>query len=414
MRLAVFTNRFPLRVAAFVCRDMHALIKAGVEVHLFPVYPYEPDLWQHIPEELQRVLPRDHVHHITPAMIMKSMSWSQLRGLPRFVRETIGLSVSAAREGVGPVAKSMYVVPMAWAWAHHFGDKFDQVFAFWGNYAATYAYLGHRLAGRPTPFTLHLHAGADLYLNKVYLRPKMLYSDNIMTVCKFNQRYIQEHFSDIYPRIEHKLHVNYWGLDLKEFPYQPNHRSPRRILAVGRFVDTKGFDYLLRATAELIVRGVDVELELIGDGDEGEALRALAAELRLGNRINFRGWLPNAEVRTAMAQAAIFVHPSSTLGDAKPNVIEEAMALGTPVVGTRISGIPELLDEGRCGIVVPPRDVAAMADAIQALLADPARRLAIAERGRQHVEATLDMWANGVALANHLRALSRPGAGSRP
>jgi len=188
---------------------------------------------------------------------------------------------------------------------------------------------------------------------------------------------------------------------------QPDHRVARRVLAVGRLEKAKGYDFLLRAIPELSRRGIDVECELVGDGDEAAALRRLADELGIRDRVIFRGWVVFHEVRSAMLQAAVLVHPSSDVGDAKPNVIQEAIALGTPVVASDVAGIPELLDGGRCGILVPPRDVRRLADAIQTLLQNADLRRGYAERARRHAEATLDLWRNGVRLADHLRAATR-------
>jgi glycosyltransferase involved in cell wall biosynthesis len=104
-----------------------------------------------------------------------------------------------------------------------------------------------------------------------------------------------------------------------------------------------------------------------------------------------------------MRDATILVHPSTGLGDGLPNVIREAMALGTPVIASRVAGIPEALDDGRCGVLVPPRNVAALAEAIDALRWDQQRRGELAERARRHTEDKFDMWRNGARLAEVLR-----------
>ena len=302
-----------------------------------------------------QVLPRDRVHHIDSRMVLRSLTPARLRSAGALIRNAAAVGSSAARSGLAPLAKSMYVVPLAWAWAAHFGDEYDHVFSFWGHYPAICACLAHRFAGRPIPFSFQLHAGADLYFNKVYLRERLLYADSIVTVCEYNQRYLQEHFSDIYDVIAPKIHINYMGIDLKEFTYAPGPRHPCRITAVGRFVSTKGYDYLLRAIAEVARRGVAVELELIGDGEEAASLRALAHELGIADKVQFRGWLKADEVLHALREATVFVHPSSGLGDAKPNVVEEAMAVGAPVIASHVTGIPELLDHGHAASWYHPR-----------------------------------------------------------
>src|ERR1041385_333451 len=408
MRLAVFTNRFPGKVCTFFARDMRALVEAGVEIDIFPIYPLDVDLWRYVPEILaERYLPRERVHHGSAGLLLRSLGPARTNGVATFVKDALAITRAAARAGLGPLAKSVWVLPLGWAWARLLETRYDHVLAYWGNYAGTCAYIYHRLAARDVPFSLYLHAGNDLFINQVFLREKLLYADSIVTECEFNRQYMRERFADIFPAIAHKIHVNHMGLDFGEFPYRPDNRSPRRVIGVGRLHRAKGYDFLLRAIAELSRRGVDVECELVGDGDEAAALRALADELGIRDRVIFRGWVVFSEVRAAMLQATLLVHPSSDVGDAKPNVIQEAIALGTPVVASNVAGIPELLDAGRGGLRVPPRDVGGLADAIQALLQDPALRRGYAERARRHAEATLDLWRNGVRLADHLRATRR-------
>ena len=155
-----------------------------------------------------------------------------------------------------------------------------------------------------------------------------------------------------------------------------------------------------------------MDVELVGDGPERAALGALARELGVEQRVHFRGWLPFAEVRRAMSQATVLVHPSPGLGDGLPNVLREAMAVGTPVIASRVAGIPEALDDGRCGVLVPPADVGALGEAIAGMLADPDRRLTLAARGRRRTEELFDAWRNGARLADHLRATRRTRAGA--
>jgi glycosyltransferase involved in cell wall biosynthesis len=102
----------------------------------------------------------------------------------------------------------------------------------------------------------------------------------------------------------------------------------------------------------------------------------------------------------------MLVHPAVDL-DTMPNVVKEALAVGTPVVASDLAGIPEMLDGGRCGILVPPGDVGALARSIEGLLRDPGRCQAHAIAGREHVERHYDLWRNGRRLAERLRATVR-------
>jgi glycosyltransferase involved in cell wall biosynthesis len=412
MRLAVFTTRYPARGATFFRRDMSALLAAGVEVDIFPIYPVDAQLWNSGLDIVDKhAIASDHVHNIGfGAVLRRARPWPP-RTVARFARDAMAVAASAARYGLVPLAKSAYVFPKAWAWAAwaaQHADRYDHVLAYWGNYAGTCAYVFHRLINRPIPFSIWLHAGTDLYLRQVFLREKIVYADNIITCCEFNRGYLRERYPDLALEIDRKTHVCYHGLDLSTFPFVPDHRPAGRIIAVGRLARFKGFDYLLRAARALRDRGMTIEVELIGDGPEHGALETLARDLGIAASVVFRGWLPFSAVQAAMSQATILVHPSDGLGDGLPNVLREAMAVGTPVIASRVAGIPEALDDGRCGTLVPPKDVHALADAIGALLSDAELRRRHASLGRRRTEELFDVWHNGARLAERLRSTTRP------
>ena len=255
---------------------------------------------------------------------------------------------------------------------------------------------------------MFLHAGTDLYRNQVFLRQKLLYANNIIVVCEFNRNFIRELYPDIFHSIADKIHLHHLGLDLTELPCEPEGRQLKKVLGVGGLEKYKGFEYLLRATHELKCRGIDIEVELVGDGKEIDSLEALARKLEIADRLRFLGWLPPHEVTNIMKQTTILVHPSIGLGDAVPTVIKESMALGTPVVASNVAGIPELLDGGRCGMLVPPKNVEALADAIKTLLANAAMRQTYADAARKYAEEKFDLWRNGLRLATVIRSTKRP------
>jgi colanic acid/amylovoran biosynthesis glycosyltransferase len=193
-----------------------------------------------------------------------------------------------------------------------------------------------------------------------------------------------------------KLRVVRLGVDLTRFagPRPPRAaNAPLTVLMVGREVEKKGFDDGLRACAAARAAGVDLRVILLGTGDSGQAnLRRLAASLELPVH-----WPdPRSEVPRAMADADVLLVPSRTAasGDQEgtPTVICEGSAAGLPIVATRHAGIPEQVEHGRTGLLVPERDCAGLAAALVTLAADPELRRAMGEAGRlkMHAEYSRD------------------------
>jgi len=400
MRLAVFTNQFPGRVNTFFARDMRGLIEAGVEVHVFPLYPLDHGLWRWVPKILDRdVLPRHRVHHVSLGLCGSR----QIRGL---IPLAAAMAAEGARYGLAPVLKSFYSLAKTARWHHLFGTGWDHLLAYWGNYSAACAYAFHQLTG--VPYSILLHAGTDLYRNAIFLRQKMLHARHVLVVCDFNRQYIREHYADIYPALAPKIDVHHLGLDLSVLSFSPGGRPEAKLIGVGRLAKGKGFDDLLRAVRCVRDRGLDVEVELVGDGPEAEALRRLAVRLGLEAQVRFLGWLAPDRVPCMIRGATALVHASVWQRDgnldAVPTVIKEALAVGTPVIASNIAGIPELLDQGRCGLLTRPGDVPSLTAAIESLLRNEALCSRLAMAGRQYAETHFDLWRNTRVLARLLSA----------
>lgn len=193
-----------------------------------------------------------------------------------------------------------------------------------------------------------------------------------------------------------KVDLVYHGLDLARFPERSAHLLPQvgnsgkpvRILSVGRAVEKKGYDDLLRALARLPA-DIDWHFTHIGGGALRERLRRLADRYGIAGRITWRGAQPRSEVIAACLASDLFVLASRVTRsgdrDGLPNVLLEAQLLGVACVSTAVSAIPELIEHGRNGLLVEPRDVAALTAAIEQLIRDPALRARFAEQGIDRV-----------------------------
>jgi len=183
------------------------------------------------------------------------------------------------------------------------------------------------------------------------------------------------------------------GVDLQRFEPRPlPPREPLRLLAVGRLVVKKGFDVLLAAVARL---SLPFRLQIVGDGPERERLLAAIAAEALGDCVTLCGGRTHADMPDLYANAHVVVVPSvadaSGDRDGLPNVVLEALASQRPVVASHIGAISNAVIPGKTGILVPPADVAALAESLLSLARQPDLGERLGEEGRRWVEHAYDL-----------------------
>ena len=172
------------------------------------------------------------------------------------------------------------------------------------------------------------------------------------------------------------------GIDLEMFQAAPRRDRLRVITTVANLRNGKGHETLLRAFARVIRRVPDVRLHLIGDGERRRALEELAVDLGIAAHVEFFGH--RHDVPACLAESDIFAFPSFM--EASPNSVIEAMAARLPVVATHVGGIPEIIEDGRNGLLVPPRNDEALAAALLRVIDTPAHAAALADAARQTIE----------------------------
>jgi colanic acid/amylovoran biosynthesis glycosyltransferase len=267
-------------------------------------------------------------------------------------------------------------------------EGIEHIHAPWASGCSTAAWAAAKLTGRPFSFTARAW---DIYPPDGLIREKIRDAVLVRTETAANVRHLSAYADG---KLE-KFRVTYNGVPLRaNQDATVTMRPPYRLLAMGRFVRKKGFDQLLYAAQLLAAAGVDFRLILAGDGMLRWPLKWLAFRLKIADRILFPGFVVHDKVAELLAGSDIFIMPSvvapSGDRDGLPTVILEALAHRLPVVATSVSGIPELIEDGVTGLLVPERDPGAIAAAVQRLIADRGMALVLAESGRARVEEQFD------------------------
>ncbi len=184
-----------------------------------------------------------------------------------------------------------------------------------------------------------------------------------------------------------RLRVHRLGIDVDAFTPGPRSQTPLQVVMIGRFIEKKGFEYGLRAFARVARQTTDLRLTLVGEGEREQALRALARDEGLEGRVDFAGTMPPDQVARLLATSHILLAPSvvEPSGNRESGliVVKEASAAGVVPIGTRHGGIPEIIDDGITGFLVPERDPETLADRLLRLVREPALRERLAREARQ-------------------------------
>ena len=262
-----------------------------------------------------------------------------------------------------------------------------RIHAHWATYPSTAAMIISDLLDVPFSFTSHAH---DIFLEDHLLDAKVKESNFWVTISTFNIRFLDQRLKGLakQPKVVH------CGVDLTEFKYTRSNRQDNLIVTVGRLDEIKGFTYLLQACGQLKDQGMDFQCKIIGEGPQRSELESLIRSQGLENHVELLGAMAQSSVREWVSKATVFPLPSikDSIGnmDGIPVSLMEAMALGTPVVSTRVSGIPELIEHQVSGWLCEPKDAQQLAEGLQALLSDSSLQEKVAKNARVTVEQEFD------------------------
>jgi glycosyltransferase involved in cell wall biosynthesis len=346
----------------------------------------------------------------------------------------VGTSADHVRGGIGAVVRGyrnagfFQRFPVTYITTHQEGPARVKLRAALGAYAR----LCRELATAQAPLVhIHLSRGASFWrksvvcgLTRLWRRPYVLhvhaghfgkfYDEDCGVIAKAIVRHtlrkavvvlaLSEHWRTTLKRICPQANVRVLPNSVTPFErsgLNPDPAAPR-ILYTGRISEAKGTFDLLRAFARIAARAPQAVLICAGDG-QGPELLALAESMGLKGRVHCPGWLSAEEIRKEMEQATVWALPSHSEG--VPMAMLEAMSLGLPVVVTPVGGIPEVVQHNQNGILVTPRDIEAIADALHALLESPSERARLGTAARETIVHHFTLTATLDKLATLYRAL---------
>jgi glycosyltransferase involved in cell wall biosynthesis len=274
-------------------------------------------------------------------------------------------------------------------------EAIDHLHVHFSTNSATVAMLCEVLGGPGYSFTVHGPEDFDK-VAAIALPEKIRRARFVVAISSYGR-------SQLYRWCDYhdwrKIYIVHCGLD-QDFlateptplPEQPN------LVCVGRLSEQKGQFLLLQAVAVLVKQGIDLKLVLVGDGNLRPAIETAIADLKLQEYVEITGWATEKEVKAQINAARAMILPSFAEG--LPVVLMESLAMGRPVVSTYIAGIPELIEPGVSGWLVPAGNIDALVEALQALLQTPSTTLTqMGLVGRERVLERHDIMKEARTLA---------------
>ncbi len=403
MKIGVLIPEFPGQTHILFWRELRALARHGIDAEVVSTRRPPPGVvshswsneamqstWYLSPLGPRQVAAAARAGACAPPASWASCiaSWARARGL--------GLAGRARLLGLVAIGAELAGLAHARGWSHvHCHSCADSA------HVALFA----RLLGGP-PYSMTLHGPlADYGPNQ---REKWRHAAFGLVVTRRLLAEVQQELAGALPPI---VDVAPMGVDLTRFQrleaYAPWSGGPLRVFTCGRLHPGKGHADLVRAISILRARGLDVHLVVGGEDDAGGSgyrlvLESIVAEARLGGVVTFLGAINEERVVQELTSAHVFALASHA--EALGVATMEAMSMCVPVVVTRVGGVPELVEDGVDGLLVPARDPAAIAGRIELLALDPGRALAIANAGRRKVESCFGSDRGAAVLARCIAA----------
>ncbi|MFP6655271.1 MAG: glycosyltransferase family 4 protein [Myxococcota bacterium] len=403
MRIAVLSNYYPLTTHTFIRREIQGLEAAGLEVERFTI--------RRTTEPLPEIEDQEEAERTSALLdggfvsLLRAVVARGLRSPLLWIKAlsaTIRYDVTSHR---GLIRHFAYFAEACVLRQELAEKKVEHVHVHFGTNACMVVLLS-RLLGGPR-FSVQIHGPGE------FDNPRELHIPEKIAAAAFATSITEFARGQIYrwtdPEHWKKVHVIRCGVDQRflDDPIEPIPERPR-LVCIGRFGRSKGHPILLEAAARLRDRGVDFEIELIGDGELRPMIEALVSDYQLERHIILSGWKDGDGVRDALINSRGLVLPS--FGEGLPVVIMESFALGRPVIATRIAGISELVEDGRNGWVINSSSVDGLTEAMHDAFTAPIDRLeAFGVAGREAASERHDSRTEANKLAKLLLATQGDG-----
>ncbi|HET7672386.1 MAG TPA: glycosyltransferase [Burkholderiales bacterium] len=399
MRVAFVLKGYPRLSEAFIAQEIAALERRGLDI-LIVSLRHPTDRRRHpVHDEIRApVAYLPEYLHREPLRVLRA--WLAIRKWPSYGRARAQWLRDLARDRT---ANRIRRFGQALVLAAELPPDIERLHAHFLHTPASVARYAALLRGLPWSGSAH---AKDIWTTPEWeKREKLADCDWLATCTRVNH----DHLAALAPA--GRVQLAYHGIDLGRFPPPPatrlgadgrDARHPVTILSVARLVEKKGTDTLLEALARLPAE-VHWRYVHVGSGPLLDRLKQQAERLGIAGRVDWRGALAHGQVLEEYRKADLFALACRVAADGDrdglPNVLAEAQSQGLACVATRVSAIPELVQDGASGVLVQENDSAALAGALQALIRDPARRRALGEAGQARVRAQFTLQANFERLA---------------
>ncbi len=391
--LAYLAPEIPALSATFVYKEMLALEKLGYKIIPLSVHaPGNPAR----EENLDAMKSRAHYLYQKGrgALIGENLRWA-LSSPGRYFRVlamALGDSLSMGflnRVGLGLIYRFFVGAQVASILKR---EDCKHLHAHFAHVPADIAMYASALSGVPFSFTSHAN---DLFEHAWLLAKKCRRARKAVTISDFNRKFLIER--DAPPE---KVDVIHCGIDVESFGAKAEKplSNPVRIGSLGRLVEKKGFDVLIRSCKILKDSDLAFQLEIAGNGPLDGELKALVRELGLENEICFIGPIAHDQVFDWLKNLDLFALAAkkdrNNDMDGIPVALMEAMQAGTPAISTRVSGIPELIENERTGLLVEPDQPGKFAEAVLKIVRDETVKSKIVQGGREKIRAEFNLQTN--------------------